>query len=559
LVLISTGFLLDLLIQDRPITSSDEDSHRSYKNQSNTKPKKRRKTRNLDSGTETETETRPVLNKQALKLKQDRRIEAAGTAIMGRKSLQSKAYEAEIARLKKDLDAKDEELEEKASELEEKDTEIKGHEAKIGEMTSENKAVKARLQTRLAGLKRKHGNEEAPRTTEVAGMKFNEGMRVLVKRKTKREFWRSGKFLGNDTQLRGACDKIMLTIPDLAKKMKTMKGKELDDYKEGFFITYGFTVRHEINEHRSTVQSNLKTEYLLLIKNEGTIVTAEMIGKIIRREQMDYDPEDKEYGSKMRALFKWYWDHLLPKCAGNTHWSNNIRLHETIGKARIQNKDGTKGGKHITSSTEAYIILIFENSQPRWECERKLLAAGTKIDKAERAKKTYVGAKFSNSSSGNAKYGGWSAAGRNRFIDLMKAVTEAKSKPNVRAVEAFCLASLRLDKGIAKTESNRKKKTKCANTLEVEDTEVPFESEDEGSTTEEELELDDVEEASEAGAKDDDEEDDDEEDEEPGKKAAAAREKDRDEEDEEEEAPENETAEAEKKGDDEEEGEEDEE
>ncbi len=533
MVLISTGFLLDLLLQDRPITSSDEDSPRSYKNQSNTKPKKRRKTRNLDSGTETETETRPVLNKQALKLKQDRRIEAAGTAIMGRKSPAFKKYEAEIAKLKLDLENKDKELEAKDSELEEKDTEILGHETKIGEMTSENKAKEDRLQKRLAGMKRKHGNENGTRTTEVAGMKFNEGMRVLVKRKTKREFWRSGKFLGNDGQLRGACDKIMLTIPDLAKKMKTLEGKALKDYQEGFFITYGFTVRHEINEHRSTVQSNLKTEYLLLIKNEGITVTAEMIGKIIRREQMDYDPKDKEYGSKMRALFKWYWDHLLPKCAGNTHWSNNIRLHETIGKARIQNKDGTKGVKHITSSTEAYIILIFENSQPRWECERKLLAAGTKIDKEERAKKTYVGAKFSNSSSGNAKYGGWSAAGRNRFIDLMEEVTKAKSKPNVKAVEAFCLASLRLDKGIEQTESNRKKKTKCANTLEVEDTEVPFESEDDGGTTDEEQDLNDDEEASVAGAKDDDEED--EEDEEPGKKAAAAREKDDDEENEEEE------------------------
>ena len=154
MVLISTGFLLDLLLQDRPITSSDEDSPRSYKNQSNTKPKKRRKTRNLDSGTETETETRPVLNKQALKLKQDRRIEAAGTAIMGRKSLQSKSYEAEIAKPKQELEDKDEELEEKVSELEEEDTEIKGHEDKIGEMTSENKAKEDRLQKRLAGMKR---------------------------------------------------------------------------------------------------------------------------------------------------------------------------------------------------------------------------------------------------------------------------------------------------------------------------------------------------------------------------------------------------------------------
>jgi hypothetical protein len=484
-------------------------SKRSTSNKSNKKPKKKRKSQDLDSGTETETERRPFLTKKARELKQQRRIEAADTAIMSRKSQQgTKALKAEIARLTKDNEEKDTELEQKTTELEEKDTEILGHEQKVEEMLQAKKDLKTRFEKKISGLKR---NRTSLPTAAIKGMPINLGVDGLVKKAVKRDFWRNCKFLGSDEQLKDACDVIIEKIPDMVKQMKNLEGQALIDFKEQFHITYRKTIRHEINEHRSTVQSNLKKEYHLLITEEGplkgVVVTAKMMGAIIGREKMVYDPKRPEDGAQMRALFKWYWDTILPKCAGNTHWSNSIRLHERICQARLPNKNGKKGGKRITASTEAYILLTWENSQPRWECERPLIAAGVKINKEEREKETYVGALYSDIKSGNTKYGGWNAAGRNRFMAMIDEITAAKKKPHVKGVEAYCLAALRVEKEIDEKESNRKKKkVKCANTLEIEAAEIPFGSEDEddGQTTDEEVELGDEEEEEEAGKKDED-------------------------------------------------------
>ena len=159
---------------------------------------------------------------------------------------------------------------------------------------------------------------------------------------------------------------------------------------------------------------------------------------------MVFDPKRPADGKQMRKLFQWYWDTLLPKCAGCHYWGHNTRLSATISKARAPGTGEKKGRKQITPSTEGYIFLTWENSQPKWEHERQMINAGKTIDKAAKKDKSYVEATYSTSKAGNIKYGGWSPEGRTRFIKIMAEITEAKKKPHVKKVEECCLTALRL-------------------------------------------------------------------------------------------------------------------
>ena len=407
-----------------------------------------------------------------------------------RKSRATKDLEAEIARLTQENEDKCVELEEKDTELEENAATIQDHETKIGAFIADKKNLQARYQKNLAGIKRKRMGTAGAEI--IKGLPFNGGVKVLVKKSTKRNFWRHGKFLANDKQQGQACDKIIMFIPDMVKQMKGKDEEFCRIFKSKFAVTYGGIVLHDINEHRSTVQSNLKTEYLLMIKNKNIVVTAQMMAQIIRRENMDYDPATPQDGKVMRGLYQWYWDVCLPKCAGCHDWGQLIRLAATISKARAPGTGDKKGPKRITTSTEAFVDLIWENSQPKWECERIMLAAGKKINKETKKEKDYVKAKYSDSSSGNTKYGGWSPAGRNRFIAIIAEIEVAKKEPHVKAVEEYCLRALRLQHGVDEKEGKRRvKKVKCDNTLQIEAAEVPFgtDDEDDGDTTDEEPNL----------------------------------------------------------------------
>ena len=68
----------------------------------------------------------------------------------------------------------------------------------------------------------------------------------------------------------------------------------------------------------------------------------------------------------------------------------------------------------------------------------------TKVDTCDARYQT----RWSSSSSGQNKYGGWSEAGRARFSSLWKKISKAKKKPHVKALKLHTLHNIQTGKKI---------------------------------------------------------------------------------------------------------------
>jgi len=181
-------------------------------------------------------------------------------------------------------------------------------------------------------------------------------------------------------------------------------------------------------------------------------------------------PPDEEFLKILKCnpqldedLFEWYWDKYLPKAHPDaTNWNTHKRYFGTISKHAPPNEPGKP---YISYDTEAFAVLCIMNYRSRWRSivEEKKTAPKKFIyikDESKRGRNPnchYINTVerpefrglWSENDSGQAKLGGWTKEGKEKFSELRAIAKEVRDNAaNHEALEQRMLKRLREKNGI---------------------------------------------------------------------------------------------------------------
>ena len=361
---------------------------------------------------------RGVLSEQAAKNRQNRRVENSEnmSGAAGNRTSR-KELEAAIRKLQQEMEENN-----------------RQHQLELAMATkSAQKSKKNRASSTGFGSQVPVSTELDERVAEVAGT----------------DLWRTCKFLADESQVDEACEMVMKLIPEVADLVDPENAdKEVNI--QAFNEHYGETICRTINVKRGDVQSGLKKAYQARAAANLSMPTPKELGQVIRRVDLEYDPEDPEKNAQNREWFLWYWEHLLSKVSGKANWGHNIRCYGTISK-HAPPDDPKK--KYITSSDEALVLLLYENCGQRFPYTAECAAKGVSADKTHKRYQS----RWSSARAGQCKFGGWNLEGRKRYIELRSKISKAKRKNHVEAVETFTLKELQAKHNIGTKTAAKKK------------------------------------------------------------------------------------------------------
>jgi hypothetical protein len=275
--------------------------------------------------------------------------------------------------------------------------------------------------------------------------KRNQGYADLVAKKTKRELWRTVKFLSNEATENIATERCLDLMKIREFTLTNDKGKDLviNQKRSDFVATYRGDCREGINEQRSYVQSQMKKVFNKTMEREEVPPSIEDLYKVVTRDiplPSDTDEAQQQEHERLMTIFLWYWDELLPKCAGNIYWRDSIRRHQCISQATHEGK------QCITNSTEGICALMYDNCHDKWDkmWKNKQEDPSAKMPKKKDDPEVdeYAG-KYSDSMSGQSKYGGWNPEGLAKFQEVVAQVKAARQTEKSAQLEQICLDMVR--------------------------------------------------------------------------------------------------------------------
>ena len=142
----------------------------------------------------------------------------------------------------------------------------------------------------------------------------------------------------------------------------------------------------------------------------------------------------KDKYQRNMKIFVWYWTCLLPAMCRNEQWGLTKRTRGLISfYAPLNNSKD----KYITAADEALVGIIYENCGKRFP----FLAGLDKFVQEVHSKHVDYQAKWSSSTKGQSKFGGWDEAAVTRFTTIKKLVDRNRKKDSthLREVESAAL------------------------------------------------------------------------------------------------------------------------
>ena len=400
--------------------------------------------------------TQGVLSQSSRENKKSRRISDANSTMPGKARKPTKEMKAATAR-------------------------IHALEAALEEQTKKTKARDDQIKS-LSSKKSRGGGR-------LSKMPLNAEVKKEVKHQSGalgNKLWRTTKFINNEQQELDACAVVMKDVHGISDLLESEDPAKLEENISAFAATYGSEVCTAVNTARSNSQSNIKKAYLKRsLKGKQMPTPQELLSCVLRKKELlcypsdeetplkpchsDYENgvEDPEYKTDLakydqdigiheqkvalinlnREWFMWYWTQLLPCVAGSNRWSKNIRCYGCISDSTFpDNKDL----KHITSSDEALVMVLYENCGQRFPFLHELAkknGASYTVTKEDTMHARYQSA-YSDPKAGQKKYGGWYQKGRERYAKLEKKIRVCKKKDHVLALEKALLAYIQIQENI---------------------------------------------------------------------------------------------------------------
>ena len=241
--------------------------------------------------------------------------------------------------------------------------------------------------------------------------------------------------------------KLVAVALKLAQKWKLrefdgLTGKALEDAQAAWASTNQNVVREAYLKAHNYAQSQLRSYIVDRMERDLKVPTPEQIILCAKRDPSMMTEENQ-------WIFDMYVDVLLFKVIGKHHWDDKYRHYMTVSEATIGQDDDAP--PCITVSTEAYLCLQYLNCFKRW----KHLAACRKLGKSVNRKNNpdhetdYVSTK-----KGQAKFGGWLPAARDKHSELETAIETGRGLKHCKKMEEECLQRLRIKNKLVDEDGN---------------------------------------------------------------------------------------------------------
>ena len=131
--------------------------------------------------------------------------------------------------------------------------------------------------------------------------------------------------------------------------------------------------------------------------------------------------------------YEFYYDRCVPRVAGKDFWG--LRKRHYFPMSECLHSDGIPC---VTISTEAFLVLCWENCYTKWvymwECEQKKIKPDPKAEQMETP--------FTDAKSGQQPFGGWNKEGRDRFKVLCKRIGAARAASYCKPTESHMCSLL---------------------------------------------------------------------------------------------------------------------
>ena len=288
--------------------------------------------------------------------------------------------------------------------------------------------------------------------------------------------------------------KAALKLTSEWRVLKKIPEDQLDDHVKAYLTTYGAVLASSMNKTRSEDQSAVRTRY---IKdwNNGVKISAKMHLWLMQRpeqllilEENTDDPEvnakNKEVNDKnkdIRDRMQHFLMNFVDKGVPRKTWSPDMQCSKTLS-----NYKDKEGNDVIPPESEAAILLYIENNEQKWVWQAGMAKAGVKYEQWKTANKKNKEelkqeppTKYSSSSCGAKKYGGWNAEGRKRFMRLVKIITKARAREHTAAIEEQMREAIKVQREEEGTRKKGKKETELEVLLQDSDgSDVEFEDYD---------------------------------------------------------------------------------
>ena len=257
---------------------------------------------------------------------------------------------------------------------------------------------------------------------KMAPSSKDETMVLQVQKAVKRDLWRLVKFIGNEEQVRKAGLMVidLLLIKDflVTEEDPEEKQQEVQVAVEQWLTTYASDIRQANGEQRSYVQSEMKKIVLAFLKRVGKIPTPKEFFQLSQRNLSRTTPDQQ---ADQEELFDFYVT-LLSAVAGSATYGEKQRRTDPISACKTQD-----GKTAVTISTEAFLVVMYENcynkwlNMHKWKEVDKNPGSIPKYSRVRHAQTQDFMAKFSDTLAGNSQYGGWSREGIEKFNAYIKA------------------------------------------------------------------------------------------------------------------------------------------
>ena len=171
------------------------------------------------------------------------------------------------------------------------------------------------------------------------------------------------KFIRDETMLTTATG-ILFDELDLKEK-EGLNPQQLEITKQIWVQKWQEIVRKAHNDHRNYCQQSLcdVVKNVLLAGKLADLPTKEELEMAILRKGMaDEDPK----AARMRDIFVFYWDRMLPCVCGFQRWGPNHKYQKTISAAKLTAGNGKKKAC-VTESDEAFLCVLHANALEKWK------------------------------------------------------------------------------------------------------------------------------------------------------------------------------------------------
>ena len=193
--------------------------------------------------------------------------------------------------------------------------------------------------------------------TTGRGAKIPKDQRDLIREIVRHYVFRTIKFVSEESKKKKAC---MITMEHLADNELNAPGVEGDARRIQWIQKYGSYVKKCVNDAKSYVQGRLKESIKEFMEDKGrSLPTTDQILACATRTCTESDPD----------LFEWYWVHALG-ILGFKKWKKQVWLFDPPSTAKFN--DCGKMVKFFPTSSEAFLVLAFDNNQEKWPAIWKL-------------------------------------------------------------------------------------------------------------------------------------------------------------------------------------------